>query len=370
MERIRVREREALESKEDNYLSYMRRVKAFHERTRTGQVLVKYTERPWELCRVGRIKWFYNEGFYKTAAQNWRCFMHEMRSFSGSHKHQGGSLLYCFEGTGFTMYNGIKVKYQAGDLILLPLLQELLDHQHHNGVDGGPPMRWICFNYLPFYEHVGSDDNTGSYSPEWSGTAELEVLSQRPTGKTAFKGIRTWDRNDRDATVTELPGDLPEDATLLDRLYHLRDQQRFYHENADWVVRGEQLPWEWNRQGKMKWYLHPLFKERALRNHIFYMQEIPPGSRTGLQRKQGNELFLFVEGRGYSMVDGVRYDWQKYDMIGLPSRERGSIVQHFNADPDKPAVFVAERPYIEGLGVDAGAGYEQLDDCPEWTARA
>jgi hypothetical protein len=51
-------------------------------------------------------------------------------------------------------------------------------------------------------------------------------------------------------------------------------------------------------------------------------------------------------------------------VIALPVRLEGNVVQHFNARRDAPARFLSCQPYIEGLGVDFGAGLEQLEDAP------
>ena len=67
------------------------------------------------------------------------------------------------------------------------------------------------------------------------------------------------------------------------------------------------------------------------------------------------------------MLDGVKHHWQAGDVLNLPLRGNGIIVQHFNADPDKPARFVAAEPnWFECASVDRGSGFEQLEDAPEY----
>jgi len=132
------------------------------------------------------------------------------------------------------------------------------------------------------------------------------------------------------------------------------------------TVRGKELQWEENRFGKMKWYLHPAIQDTVIRNYIFFMMEIPPGSRTGRIQQQGNEVILILEGRGWTTLNGVKYDWKAGDLVGLPLRQRGNVVQHFNADPEKPVRFVSARPNLEdSLGVDQGVGFDVLEDAPK-----
>src|SRR5262249_7996992 len=64
---------------------------------------------------------------------------------------------------------------------------------------------------------------------------------------------------------------------------------------------------------------------------------------------------------------GVKHHWQAGDVLNLPLRGNGIIVQHFNTDPDKMARFVAAEPnWFECATVDRGSGFEQLEDAPEY----
>jgi gentisate 1,2-dioxygenase len=154
---------------------------------------------------------------------------------------------------------------------------------------------------------------------------------------------------------------------LFEELLRIRDAQRTAQKDAILTVRGDELPWEINRQGKMKWYLHPAITDTTIRNYLFYMQEIPPGSRSGRVRQQGNEVILILEGQGYTEIDGVKHHWRTGSVVGIPLKEYGCVVQHFNLDQNEPARFVAATPnFVDILGVDRGAGYEVLEDAPEW----
>ncbi|MGH2383438.1 MAG: cupin domain-containing protein [Candidatus Limnocylindria bacterium] len=152
-------------------------------------------------------------------------------------------------------------------------------------------------------------------------------------------------------------------GTLLDALLRIRDEQRAATRDGAMVLHGRDLLWEHNRLGKMRWYLHPSIRGAVIRDFIFHMQELPPGGRSGRLRTPGDEVLLIVEGRGYTMLDGVRHEWKAGDVVGLPVRADGMIVQHFNSDPGRRARFVSARPnLVDSLGVDRGAGFEILED--------
>jgi hypothetical protein len=117
----------------------------------------------------------------------------------------------------------------------------------------------------------------------------------------------------------------------------------------------------------MRWYLHPEIKDTVLSTFMFFEQEIPPGSRTGRMRFQGGQVMIILEGAGYTMLDGVKHHWEGGDVVNLPIRGPGIVVQHFNLDKDKPAKFVAVEPnWFACTTVDRGSGFEQIEDAPEY----
>lgn len=152
-----------------------------------------------------------------------------------------------------------------------------------------------------------------------------------------------------------------------EELLALRDRQREQTKNALQVVKESELPLETSRQGLMRWYLHPSIKDTVLSVMLFFQQEIPPGSRSGRIKFQGGQVIMILEGKGYTTIDGVKHHWQAGDVLNLPLRADGIIVQHFNTDPEKAAKFVAAEPnWLECTTVDRGCGFEQLEDAPEY----
>jgi hypothetical protein len=152
-----------------------------------------------------------------------------------------------------------------------------------------------------------------------------------------------------------------------EELLKLRDRQREQTRNGIQVIKEAELPQEVSRHGLLRWYLHPEIKDTCLSVLLFYQQEIPPGSRSGRLKFQGGQVMMITEGRGYTTIDGVKHPWKAGDVLNLPLRADGIIVQHFNADRNGPAKFVAVEPnWLEGVSVDRGCGFEQLEDAPEY----
>jgi mannose-6-phosphate isomerase-like protein (cupin superfamily) len=156
---------------------------------------------------------------------------------------------------------------------------------------------------------------------------------------------------------------------LWEEILTLRDQQRKEQEKAVWLIKGKDLPWENNKQGIMRWYMHPLLKSICINTMKIFVQEIPPGGRSGRIHHPGNQVIFILEGQGYTVLDGQKHHWSKNDVVQLPLRTKGVTVQHFNSDPDKPARFVACEPNsFLSAGVDRGSGFEQIEVSPDFQA--
>ena len=154
---------------------------------------------------------------------------------------------------------------------------------------------------------------------------------------------------------------------LLDWLYDKRDKQRDLRGKGAWLIRGTDRPWEHNRQGKMKWFMHPALEDTCITSLLFAEQEIAPGSKTGVQMTPGGACIYILEGRGYTLLDGERHDWQAEDIVQIPLRRDGVRVQHVNTDLRRPVRFVqAELNLLDVLGVDRGAAFEQVEDAPDY----
>jgi gentisate 1,2-dioxygenase len=152
-------------------------------------------------------------------------------------------------------------------------------------------------------------------------------------------------------------------------LIRMRDEQREQRRSAIQVVRGDELPLENNAQGLMRWYMHPAIKDTVLTALMFFRQEIPPGGRSGRLKFQGGQVMYVTQGRGHTLIDGMKHAWEAGDILNLPLKREGLVIQHFNTHESETAIFVACEPnWFECLGVDRGSGFEQLEESPDYRA--
>ncbi len=97
----RTRERERPPLAENPYEMNMRKRKERAERNRVGPIVIKSSDREQFVARQGRLMFYLNPWAYNdTPLQQWQVFMHEIRTRSGKHRHQGGVIIYVYEGKG------------------------------------------------------------------------------------------------------------------------------------------------------------------------------------------------------------------------------------------------------------------------------
>ncbi|HEX6547457.1 MAG TPA: cupin domain-containing protein [Candidatus Dormibacteraeota bacterium] len=88
-------------------------------------------------------------------------------------------------------------------------------------------------------------------------------------------------------------------------------------------------------QSRAKWILGPgddPFLTQTIQVHFV---QIDPGGSNGGHGHQNEAAFYILDGHGYEIHDGRRYDWSAGDLVIVHNDSRH---QHFNADPERPAL--------------------------------
>ncbi len=91
------------------------------------------------------------------------------------------------------------------------------------------------------------------------------------------------------------------------------------------------------------------------------LSEVPPGWHTG-KHSHGEEAIFIVEGTGFTVVDGKRYDWEDGSCLYMPY---GSVHQHFNSGEKKVRYFSAMALPLERFaGLAKVMQYEEAGETP------
>jgi gentisate 1,2-dioxygenase len=80
------------------------------------------------------------------------------------------------------------------------------------------------------------------------------------------------------------------------------------------------------------------------------MQLLKPGMQTRAHRHTGSFVYQVAKGHGFSIIDGVRYDWQERDIFVVPS---WSVHEHANASSKDDACLFTfnDLPVMRALGL-------------------
>ena len=167
IERTRERERPPLQ--DNPYERVMRERAELLERNKTGEIVVRKANREIFQSRQGKLRYYLEPlTFPNTPLHMWRVFTHEIHTKSGKHRHQGGLVIYVLEGKGYSIVEGERIDWEKGDLVLLPLNPNEVEHQHFNS-DPDKPSTWCAFIHLPIQQFLASDLQQTENSPDFKG---------------------------------------------------------------------------------------------------------------------------------------------------------------------------------------------------------
>src|SRR6266496_2399560 len=111
---------------------------------------------------------------------------------------------------------------------------------------------------------------------------------------------------------------------LKDELARLRALPR--------VRKGSEIRFVDGPQAYSRHYVEP--EDGITQTLHIHLEEYGPGGKSQKHGHVNEAAFYIMDGRGYEIHDGVRYDWQAGDVAVV---HNNCVHQHFNADPAKPA---------------------------------
>ena len=118
-------------------------------------MVIKGHDNPWQTSRQGRSKYYLHIEAEEVAVRDWMVFRKEVLTESGAHTHQGGLIIYVLRGSGYSVFDGERLDWKEGDVLVLPVKPGGVEHQHFN-LDSTGSSEWIAFVYLPFMHATGS----------------------------------------------------------------------------------------------------------------------------------------------------------------------------------------------------------------------
>jgi quercetin dioxygenase-like cupin family protein len=111
---------------------------------------------------------------------------------------------------------------------------------------------------------------------------------------------------------------------LKDELARLRAMPR--------VVRGSELKFNDGPQTFSKHFVEPV--DGLTQTLHIHLEEYAPGGRNQMHGHVNEAAFYILDGEGYEIHDGIRYDWKAGDTVVV---HNNCVHQHHNASATKPA---------------------------------
>lgn len=242
---------------------------------------------------------------------------------ASSHRHSASALRFIMEGSGaFTNVDGHKMTLGANDFVLTPN-----GTWHEHGVaDDGTVCIWQDGLDIPlmnaldanFYE-VHPDLNQAVSYPVNDSLAIWTGTGLRPAGVQWTKAYSpllkyewtpTYEALSRYATVTD---GSPYDGVLMD-------------------------------------YVNPNTGGPVMQTIGASMQLLRPGERTKAHRQTGSFIYQCAKGKGWSVINGQRFDWQERDIFVVPA---WMYHEHANASDSEDACLFSfhDLPVMRALGL-------------------
>lgn len=331
--------------------------------------VLKYDEIPWAQNAQTYLKRFCGPGLAELFKQlpiytfNLAEQMIAPKGHPGKHRHFQEAIFYIVDGEGYEIHDGVKYPWEAGDVMTVPTY---CIHQHFNATDKPARLFFsvhLIFEYLGIWFTEQMEIHANYRFPEGSQTLygpKGEVVGYKTADgvELRFGAVDGEFEKLMDARGnTQFKG---EPRSIYERYVKLLPEQMAWRRAVPHVVKNKDVPWENTPMGRLKYLVHP-FGPSPVNFYDCFVQEIPPGGRSGQHRHMSEEAHKILDGKGYDIIDGKRWDWGKEDVVAIPVN---AVHQHFNADPQRPARFVAFQSRIYHYA--GHGGFQHIENTPEW----
>jgi gentisate 1,2-dioxygenase len=249
------------------------------------------------------------------------------------HKHSPSAIRFGLKGSGnFTGVDGENIVFGPGDMVLTPN-----DTWHNHGTVGNEQALNLSVLDLPLVESLNAIHFDHDYKEEENG----KLVSKKEQSERF--------RPDYSQTTYGYGGLMPRFASNKSRGAGHSSPMFVYR----WEMVRELLEKHKDREGDahdglMVEYIDPTTGQPVFKTITFFAQMLLPGQETLPVKTTSSLLVSPFEGKGYSIVNGQRFDWKEYDTLAIPG---GAWFEHHNASEKEPLfLFVAsDEPTLKKL---------------------
>jgi gentisate 1,2-dioxygenase len=261
------------------------------------------------------------------------------------HRHSPNAIRFGLTGMGnFTGVGGEDITFGPGDMVLTPV-----DTWHNHGNVGNEPAVNLSVLDLPLVETLNAVYFEHDYTEVKDGKP-VKRKQQTASVPTDYSG-RAYDHGGlRPRFLAHSRGSGFSSPMYV---YRWEMMQELIQRFRDW----DGDPYE----ALSIEYVDPLTGGPVFKTMTFFVQVLRPGERTRPLRQTASLLVAPFEGQGYSIIDGKRFDWRKFDNVAVPG---SSWFEHVNGDDKQPAtLFVAsDEPALKAFHLFKKWGRDSAGD--------
>lgn len=248
-----------------------------------------------------------------------------------AHRHSPAALRFIIEGEGaYTCVEGEKIFMKPGDLVLTPAMV-----WHDHGNEGSQPVMWLDGLDIPLTTSLNCMFMESFPNVNQTESAPRQ-RSEKLYGRALFPS----------ATVT--PAARPYSPVWAYRWAEAREALECLAQSSE--------PDRFD--GHILRYVNPATGGEVLPTMGCRLQLLRKGTHTAAHRHTPSTVYHVAEGSGYSVLDGVRFDWRKGDTFAVPIWR-----WHEHAAPEEDAVLfsVTDDPVLAPLGLVRSEAYAEND---------
>lgn len=247
------------------------------------------------------------------------------------HRHTVEAVIYYLQGYGYSVIDGKRYDWEAGD--------------------------FICVPQFAWHRHVNLSDKRAAYAASTTGPLSMSI-GQALYEDERYPELWVFAQQGADAMDSLIPGavqespelagyDSPTAALYREQLNFARNEEEARRQSKV-LVKGSEITFERTPMGEMAYVVDGRvgFHTKALSTVI---GQVPPGKHSGAHRHLYDEIDYVIAGSGQAIVDDVTFDVKVGDTLAIPPY---AWHQYFNTG-DEPLRVLAfsTRPMLEGLGL-------------------
>lgn len=242
---------------------------------------------------------------------------------ASAHAHSASALRFIMEGAGaYTVVDGHKMTLGANDFVLTPN-----GTWHEHGVSAeGTPCIWQDGLDIPLVNALEAGFYVVHPDLKQAVTHPVDDSSATWGGVALRPQVSGWTRNYSPLFKYEWA---PTYEALV-RLAKVSDGSPY--------------------DGVLMHYVNPVTGGPVMPTIGASMQLLRPGEHTKAHRHTGSFLYQVAKGKGFSIINGQRFDWQERDIFCVPS---WMFHEHANASATEDACLFcfSDLPVMNSLGL-------------------